>query len=94
MDYKKYTCGCGKPIRYITSDGKEACNRYGRCLTYEELQNKKIRLLKKWRERLAHEMDILTENKDQVDGIQKIEYMLAKVSKNVIEEFLTDLIGR
>ena len=32
------TCGCGKPIRYATKDGKGACNKYGRCPTYDELQ--------------------------------------------------------
>lgn len=30
-------CGCGKPVRYTTSDGKGACSKYGRCPTYEEL---------------------------------------------------------
>lgn len=31
-------CGCGKPVRYVVSkDGTMACNKYGRCMTYEQL---------------------------------------------------------
>lgn len=33
----EYLCGCGKRVRYLTSDGKGACNKYGRCPTYDEL---------------------------------------------------------
>jgi len=33
-------CGCGKPVRYTTTDGRGACNKYGRCPTYEELSDK------------------------------------------------------
>lgn len=29
-------CGCGRPARYMTPSG-DACNKYMRCLTYEEL---------------------------------------------------------
>jgi len=29
-------CGCGRPVRYMTQSG-DACNKYMRCLTYEEL---------------------------------------------------------
>lgn len=28
-------CGCGRPARYMTNSG-DACNKYIRCLTYEE----------------------------------------------------------
>lgn len=28
-------CGCGRPMRYITRSG-DACNKYRRCMTYEE----------------------------------------------------------
>lgn len=37
-------CGCGLPVKYFTlrngdiSDG--SCNKYARCLTYEELKSK------------------------------------------------------
>lgn len=34
----EYSCGCGKPVRYITSCGKGSCNKYQRCPTYEELE--------------------------------------------------------
>lgn len=30
-------CGCGRPVRYTSKDGKGACNKYGKCPTYEEL---------------------------------------------------------
>ena len=30
-------CGCGRDIRYMTSNGG-ACNKYMRCLTYSELE--------------------------------------------------------
>lgn len=29
-------CGCGKAVRYSTADGRGACNKYQRCLSYEE----------------------------------------------------------
>ncbi len=39
MDNK---CGCGKPVRYIKIIASDnpigSCNKYGRCLTYEELE--------------------------------------------------------
>lgn len=37
MEYEK--CGCGKDGKYVSIvDGKNvySCNKYGRCLTYEE----------------------------------------------------------
>lgn len=41
-------CGCGRRIRYMTPSG-DACNKYGRCLTYEEqgeaLRQANMRLL-------------------------------------------------
>ena len=30
-------CGCGKPVRYMIGGTEGACNRYMRCLTYEDL---------------------------------------------------------
>lgn len=33
-------CGCGREIRYMTPSG-DACNKYRRCLTYDE-QNELI----------------------------------------------------
>lgn len=35
--YGEDLCGCGKPVRYMTTDNKGACSKYGRCPTYEEL---------------------------------------------------------
>ena len=41
-------CGCGRRIRYMTPSG-DACNKYGRCPTYEEqgeaLRQANMRLL-------------------------------------------------
>lgn len=37
FDTLEDTCGCGKPVKYTTSNGKGACNKYGRCPTYNEL---------------------------------------------------------
>lgn len=33
-------CGCGKPVRYldVSDQNKGSCNKYMRCLTYEEMQ--------------------------------------------------------
>jgi len=36
MMFEEDKCGCGKPVRYTTVCGKGACNKYNRCLTYEE----------------------------------------------------------
>ena len=38
MKLKDEKCGCGKPAKYLGQDGNGACNKYGRCPTYEELQ--------------------------------------------------------
>lgn len=32
------TCGCGRPAKYQSHDGVGSCNKYGRCPTYEELE--------------------------------------------------------
>lgn len=31
-------CGCGRPARYMSLNGDDSCNKYGRCPTYEELE--------------------------------------------------------
>ena len=36
LEEEQQKCGCGKDIRYSTSCGKGACNKYQRCLSYEE----------------------------------------------------------
>lgn len=36
-------CGCGRKVRYISCDGdtaKDACNKYGRCMSWDELKAK------------------------------------------------------
>jgi hypothetical protein len=35
-EYIQTFCGCGKRVRYDVADGKQACNKYMRCLTREE----------------------------------------------------------
>lgn len=32
-------CGCGKPVRYVSSEGKGSCNKYARCPTYDDLRD-------------------------------------------------------
>ena len=52
-------CGCGKPIRYMIRGTEGSCNKYMRCLTYEEMRetlaeaNKQVLLLRKALERIA-----------------------------------------
>lgn len=36
-------CGCGRVIRYMTPSG-DACNKYGRCPTYEEQRDALMKL--------------------------------------------------
>jgi len=38
MNHEYNLCGCGRSIRYMTPNG-DACNKYSRCPTYEELRN-------------------------------------------------------
>ena len=40
------TCGCGKPVQYMVGANPEvfACNKYFRCLTYDELVTKRREL--------------------------------------------------
>ena len=36
-------CGCGRKVRYIAVQGdttKDACNKYGRCMSWDELKAK------------------------------------------------------
>lgn len=37
-------CGCGRPVRYLGHDGIGACNKYGRCMTWEQ-QHERIKEL-------------------------------------------------
>lgn len=39
-------CGCGRPVRYMVGTNPEvlACNKYARCLTYDELVTKRREL--------------------------------------------------
>lgn len=52
-------CGCGRPVQYMTQTG-DACNKYMRCLTYEEL---KLALAK------ANILLLAYRNKRAVDGL-------------------------
>lgn len=45
-------CPCGKPVRYETSKGG-SCNKYIRCLTYEEL-DAKVRTLEQKNNELVY----------------------------------------
>lgn len=40
-DLSALLCGCGKPVRYMMGGNFEngSCNKYMRCLTYDELQS-------------------------------------------------------
>ena len=42
MIFNEDKCGCGRDVRYSTFDGKGACNKYSRCLTWDE-QDKLIK---------------------------------------------------
>ena len=38
-------CGCGRPVRYMSTNGGEgACNKYGRCPSYDELRTENRKL--------------------------------------------------
>lgn len=40
-------CGCGRTVRYIsTTNGDNACNKYGRCMSWDELKAKHEELRK------------------------------------------------
>ena len=42
-------CGCGRLVRYIVPGGNQeenSCNKYGRCLSWDELQERNKRLLR------------------------------------------------
>lgn len=43
---EKALCGCGRPIQYMVSANPEvlACNKYARCLTYDELVTKRMEM--------------------------------------------------
>lgn len=42
-------CGCGKEVRYSTACGKGSCNKYQRCLDYEEQSELIAKLIPKAR---------------------------------------------
>ena len=71
-------CGCGRDVRYTSSDGKGSCNKYYRCLTWDE-QDKLIR-------RTQIDSDTyktaLEEIKDMVDG-ECYEYRA--IAKNALK---------
>ena len=47
--FEQAKCGCGRDVRYSTSDGKGACNKYQRCLSYEEQEKLIAKLIPKSR---------------------------------------------
>ena len=57
-------CGCGRDVRYSSQDGKGACNKYARCLSWEQ-QDK---LIKKLRSEVNKLKPALEEIRDTVDG--------------------------
>ena len=71
-------CGCGKPGRYATigQEGEEvwACNKYRRCLTYEELSDQYTQLKRGYFELLVAGEDLClyregTENYKQAESL-------------------------
>lgn len=40
FDQLEEKCGCGEDVRYSTLCGKGSCNKYHRCPSYKELQDR------------------------------------------------------
>ena len=70
----KKVCGCGRPTRYHSIDGKDSCNKYLRCPSYDELM-KENRDLKKFKETLI-----------EIRDVNAMDYEYRKWAKNVLEE--------
>lgn len=71
-------CGCGKPARYTTHDGRGSCSKYGRCPTYDELYEANKQLFNDLRYVLVQTKSVLiyregtTHYNEAVDSIKSI----------------------
>lgn len=70
-------CGCGKPVRYIVpgSNIAGACNKYARCATYDELQEKHKQLVEAATAFAAEPLDRNTYTLDHVKRKKLIEVL-------------------
>ena len=75
-------CGCGRPVRYISSDGPGSCNKGPRCPDYEDII---IRL------QVANKLIYAYQARDQSkkkhsQAITKLEYDYMTVNQPKIKE--------
>lgn len=83
-------CGCGAPGRYqqIDEDGNEtaSCNRYARCLTYDELRLKA--------QRLEIEARIYHHYLNQIVSVNATDYEYKAWAKTALDEITKSQRGQ
>lgn len=75
------TCGCGRPTRYMVAVGRYSCNKYSRCLSYEELRttladtNMKLLSLLSC---ILPDFDIYTCNKNMTESVEDAKKIIER----------------
>lgn len=75
-------CGCGRDIRYSTSCGRGSCNKYQRCLSYEE-QEELIKVL-------SSKVVIYEHNLHKIVRVNAMDYEYKTWAKEALESFKED----
>ncbi|MFK5882788.1 MAG: hypothetical protein QM489_00370 [Candidatus Izemoplasma sp.] len=70
-------CGCGKPVRYSIV-GRGACNKYTRCMTYEEQTTKISELLDELNKFRSFREMVISTGKEFEASDQKVFTELSK----------------
>jgi len=76
--FEQDKCGCGRDVRYSTSDGKGSCNKYGRCLSWEE-QAKLIR-------ELQHKVGVYENSLEKIVRVNAMDYEYKCWSKEALNK--------
>lgn len=84
----EYSCGCGKPVRYITSCGKGSCNKYQRCPTYDELYSqvrKNTSLLMVYRNCINNIDDYFEYTNESQKDRKKVHQLLQNLTEKLVK---------
>lgn len=80
-------CGCGKRVRYTTSDGKGSCNKCGCCPTYDELcgeVNKNERYRWAYRNFVKQIDDYFEYKNESIKDRKKVHQLLQNLSDQLV----------
>lgn len=87
IDKLESTCPCGKPVRYTFPCGKGSCNKYARCLSYEEILEKNDRnekYLRAYRNFVNNIDDYFEYRNESKKDRQKVHQLLQNLTDQLV----------